>query len=43
MKTYDLIILGTGSAMNAVEPFLESFPDAKIAIIVKNRILIGFK
>jgi len=38
MKTieYDLIVIGTGSAMNIVEPFLNRNPDAKVAVIDKD-------
>jgi dihydrolipoamide dehydrogenase len=36
MKTYDLIIIGTGSAMNMVQPFLDQKPNARIAIIDKD-------
>jgi mycothione reductase len=36
MQSYDLIIIGTGSAMNIVEPFLERNPSAKIAVIDKD-------
>ena len=36
MKTYDIIAIGTGSAMNLVEPVLESFRDIKIAVIDKD-------
>jgi len=35
MKTYGLIVIGTGSAMNNVQPHLESRPEAKIAVIDK--------
>ncbi len=36
MKHYDLIVIGTGSAMNLVNPYLEQHPDAKIAVIDKD-------
>jgi len=38
MKTieYDLIVIGTGSAMNIVEPFLNRNPNAKVAVIDKD-------
>ncbi|MHC4458590.1 MAG: dihydrolipoyl dehydrogenase [Planctomycetota bacterium] len=36
MKTYDIIAIGTGSAMNLIEPVLESFQDIKIAVIDKD-------
>jgi dihydrolipoamide dehydrogenase len=36
MKHYDLIIIGTGSGMNLVQPYLESHPGAKIAVIDKD-------
>jgi dihydrolipoamide dehydrogenase len=36
MKKYDLIVIGTGSAMNTVGPFLERNPGAKIAVIDKD-------
>jgi dihydrolipoamide dehydrogenase len=36
MKHYDLIIIGTGSAMNILEPYLEDNPDAKVAVIEKD-------
>ena len=36
MRTYDIIAIGTGSAMNLVEPVLESFQDIKIAVIDKD-------
>lgn len=36
MKNYDLIIIGTGSGMNLVSPYLESHPGAKIAVIDKD-------
>jgi dihydrolipoamide dehydrogenase len=36
MKNYDLIIIGTGSGMNLVQPYLESHPGAKIAVIDKD-------
>jgi dihydrolipoamide dehydrogenase len=36
MKTYDLIVIGTGSAMNLVEPYLHRNPEATIAVIDKD-------
>ncbi|MDA4122903.1 MAG: dihydrolipoyl dehydrogenase [Thaumarchaeota archaeon] len=36
MKEYDLIVVGTGSAMNLVEPLIESNPRMKIAVIDKD-------
>ena len=33
---YDLIVIGTGSAMNIVEPFLNRYPNAKVAVIDKD-------
>lgn len=36
MKDYDLIVVGTGSAMNIVEPMINANPDIKIAIIDKD-------
>lgn len=36
MKTYDLVIIGTGSAMNIVEPYLNQKPRARIAVIDKD-------
>jgi mycothione reductase len=36
MKKYDLVIIGTGSAMNTVEPYLQLNPEAKIAVIDKD-------
>jgi mycothione reductase len=36
MKTYDLIAIGTGSAMNIVEAILQSEPDKKAAVIDKD-------
>ena len=36
MKHYDLIVIGTGSAMNLVSPYLEKNPKAKIAVIDKD-------
>ncbi len=36
MKTYDLIAIGTGSAMMLVEPYLQMHPGAKIAVIDKD-------
>ncbi len=36
MKDYDLIVIGTGSAMNIVEPMINADPDIKIAVIDKD-------
>jgi dihydrolipoamide dehydrogenase len=36
MKTYDLIAIGTGSAMNIVEAVLQSDPEKKVAVIDKD-------
>jgi dihydrolipoamide dehydrogenase len=36
MKEYGLILIGTGSAMNIVNPFLQRNPQAKIAVIDKD-------
>lgn len=36
MKKYDLIVIGTGSAMNTVEPFLEQNPGSRIAVVDKD-------
>jgi len=36
MKEYDLIVVGSGSAMNIVEPMLQENPKMKIAVIDKD-------
>ena len=36
MKNYDLIIIGTGSGMSMVGPYLDSHPGAKVAVIDKD-------
>ena len=36
MKNYDLIVIGTGSAMNYVNAIIESKPEMKIAVIDKD-------
>lgn len=36
MKEYDLVVIGTGSAMNIVDPFLEQNPGARVAVIDKD-------
>ena len=36
LKEYDLIVIGTGSAMNLVEPFLRQNHNAKVAVIDKD-------
>lgn len=33
MQTYDLIAIGTGSAMNIVAPYLQMHPEARVAVI----------
>lgn len=37
VKTYDLIAVGTGSATNLIDPFLRKNPDARVAIIDKDK------
>jgi len=37
MKKYDLIVLGTGSAMNLVGPILQQNPSMKVAVIDKDQ------
>src|SRR3989449_1814969 len=36
MKDYDLIVIGTGSAMNIVEPMIQDNPNIRIAVIDKD-------
>ncbi len=36
MKNYDLIVIGTGSAMNLVSPYLQQNPSRKVAVIEKD-------
>jgi mycothione reductase len=36
MKEYDLVIVGTGSAMNLVDPMVQENPDIRIAVIDKD-------
>ena len=36
MRHYDLIIIGTGSAMNIVDPLIEQNPNTRIAVIDKD-------
>jgi len=36
MKKYDLICMGTGSAMNIIEPMIDTDPEIKIAVIDKD-------
>lgn len=36
MKEYDVIIVGTGSAMNLVDPIIQANPEVKIAVIDKD-------
>src|SRR5205807_10598638 len=36
MKEYDLIVIGSGSAMNIVEPMIQDNPNIRIAVIDKD-------
>ncbi len=36
MKEYDLIVIGSGSAMNIVDPMIQENPDIRIAVIDKD-------
>src|SRR5712664_4040394 len=36
MKEYDLIIIGSGSAMNIVDPLIQENPNTRIAVIDKD-------
>ena len=36
MENYDLIVIGTGSAMNYINPIIDSNPEMKIAVIDKD-------
>ncbi len=36
MKTYDLIVIGTGSGMNIINPYFEQNPEASVAVIDKD-------
>ena len=36
MENYDLIVIGTGSAMNYMNPIINSSPKIKIAVIDKD-------
>ena len=36
MKNYDLVVIGTGSAMNYIDPIIDSNPEMKIAVIDKD-------
>src|ERR1700730_13519969 len=36
MKEYDLIVIGSGSAMNIVDPMIQENPEIKIAVIDKD-------
>src|SRR5271170_3969039 len=36
MKDYDLVVIGTGSAMNLVDPMIQENPEIKIAVIDKD-------
>ncbi|MHB8700801.1 MAG: dihydrolipoyl dehydrogenase [Nitrososphaerales archaeon] len=36
MKTYDLIVIGSGSAMNLIDPIIQDNPKVRIAIIDKD-------
>ena len=33
MKEYDIIAIGTGSAMNLISPILDQFPDIRVAVV----------
>jgi len=37
MKEYDLIVIGTGSSMTVVEGYLNKYPNAKVAVIDKDK------
>src|SRR5687768_15874192 len=37
VQTYDLIAIGTGSATNLIDPFLRQNPEARVAIIDKDK------
>ncbi|MDA4135642.1 MAG: dihydrolipoyl dehydrogenase [Thaumarchaeota archaeon] len=36
MKDYDLVVIGTGSAMNLVDPMIQENPEIKIAVVDKD-------
>jgi len=36
MENYDLIVIGTGSAMHYINPIIDSNPEIKIAVIDKD-------
>src|SRR3989442_2863157 len=36
MKQYDLLVIGSGSAMNVVDPMIQENPKIKIAVIDKD-------
>jgi dihydrolipoamide dehydrogenase len=36
IRDFDLILIGTGSAMNLLEPFLQAHPGARVAVIDKD-------
>jgi mycothione reductase len=36
MKEYDLIVIGTGSAMNLLDPMIQENPGIRIAVIDKD-------
>lgn len=36
MKEYDLVVIGSGSAMNIVEPMIQENPEIKVAVIDKD-------
>jgi len=36
MKQYDLIVIGSGSAMNVVDPMIQENPKIKVAVIDKD-------
>src|SRR5438132_8678573 len=36
MKQYDLLVIGSGSAMNVVDPMIQENPKVKVAVIDKD-------
>src|SRR5467141_201479 len=36
MKEYDLIVIGSGSAMNIVDPLIQENPNTKVAVVDKD-------
>src|SRR3989442_13678827 len=36
MKQYDLIVIGSGSAMNVVDPMIQENPNIRVAVIDKD-------